>query len=85
MNRQPVAGEDHVGEATHGDRRVRPVEIAGCDVQPCGGTHVRRTGGIGAVRVAQVEKKGKHNRRVRIAFGQFQARLPCGCTLATLT
>jgi misacylated tRNA(Ala) deacylase len=29
---------------------------------------VRSTGEIGAVRVTQVEKKGKQNRRVRIAL-----------------
>jgi misacylated tRNA(Ala) deacylase len=52
-----------------GTGRVRLVEIAGYDLQPCGGTHVARTGEIGAVRVTQIEKKGKQNRRVRIAFG----------------
>jgi misacylated tRNA(Ala) deacylase len=51
-----------------GTGRVRLVEIAGCDLQPCGGTHVRHTGEIGTVRVTQIEKKGKQNRRVRIAF-----------------
>jgi len=51
-----------------GTGRVRLIEIAGYDLQPCGGTHVRRTGEIGAVRVTQIEKKGKLNRRVRIAF-----------------
>lgn len=51
-----------------GTGRVRLVEIAGIDLQPCGGTHVRRTSEIGAVRVTQIEKKGKQNRRVRIAF-----------------
>jgi misacylated tRNA(Ala) deacylase len=51
-----------------GTGRIRLVEIAGYDLQPCGGTHVRRTGEIGAVRVIQIEKKGKQNRRVRIAF-----------------
>jgi misacylated tRNA(Ala) deacylase len=51
-----------------GTGRVRLVEIAGLDLQPCGGTHVRRTAEIGAVRVTQIEKKGKQNRRVRIAF-----------------
>jgi len=51
-----------------GTGRVRLIEIAGYDLQPCGGTHVRATGEIGAVRVTQVEKKGKQNRRVRIAF-----------------
>jgi misacylated tRNA(Ala) deacylase len=51
-----------------GTGRVRLVEIAGFDLQPCGGTHVRRTGEVGAVRVTQIEKKGKQNRRVRIAL-----------------
>jgi misacylated tRNA(Ala) deacylase len=51
-----------------GSGRVRLVEIAGLDLQPCGGTHVRRTAEIGAVRVTQIEKKGKQNRRVRIAW-----------------
>ncbi|EDZ48464.1 alanyl-transfer RNA synthetase domain protein [Rhodobacterales bacterium Y4I] len=34
------------------------------DLQPCGGTHVRRTGEIGKIRLGKVEKKGKQNRRV---------------------
>jgi len=51
-----------------GSGRVRLIEIAGLDLQPCGGTHVRGTGEIGTVRVAQIEKKGKLNRRVRLAF-----------------
>ncbi|MGA7486984.1 MAG: alanyl-tRNA editing protein [Xanthobacteraceae bacterium] len=51
-----------------GTGRVRLIEIVGYDLQPCGGTHVRRTDEIGDVRVTQVEKKGRQNRRVRIAF-----------------
>ena len=51
-----------------GTGKVRLIEIVGFDLQPCGGTHVRRTGEIGAVRVTQIEKKGKQNRRVRISF-----------------
>lgn len=51
-----------------GTGRVRLVEIKGLDLQPCGGTHVRRTSEIGSVRVTQIEKKGKQNRRVRLAF-----------------
>jgi misacylated tRNA(Ala) deacylase len=51
-----------------GTGRVRLVEIAGLDLQPCGGTHVRATGEIGAVRVTQIERKGKQNRRVRLAL-----------------
>jgi len=51
-----------------GTGRVRLIEIAGLDLQPCGGTHVRSTAEIGVVRVTQVEKKGKLNRRVRLAL-----------------
>jgi misacylated tRNA(Ala) deacylase len=49
-----------------GSGRVRLVEIEGIDLQPCGGTHVARTGEIGPVAVTDIEKKGKQNRRVRI-------------------
>jgi misacylated tRNA(Ala) deacylase len=51
-----------------GSGKVRLVEIEGIDLQPCGGTHVAHTGEIGAVRVTAIEKKGKQNRRVRIAL-----------------
>jgi misacylated tRNA(Ala) deacylase len=51
-----------------GSGRVRLVEIEGIDLQPCGGTHVRRTGEIGAVVVTDIEKKGKQNRRVRMSL-----------------
>jgi len=51
-----------------GTGRVRLIEIANLDLQPCGGTHVHTTKEIGAVRVTQIEKKGKQNRRVRLAL-----------------
>jgi len=51
-----------------GSGRVRLIEIGDIDLQPCGGTHVRSTGEIGAVAVTDIEKKGKQNRRVRIAL-----------------
>ena len=51
-----------------GTGRVRLIEIANLDLQPCGGTHVRSVAEIGAVRVTQIEKKGKLNRRVRLAL-----------------
>ena len=38
------------------------------DLQPCGGTHVRNTSEIGNVLVTKIEKKGKLNRRIRVAF-----------------
>jgi misacylated tRNA(Ala) deacylase len=51
-----------------GTGRVRLVEIVDLDLQPCGGTHVRRTGEIGTIAVTDIEKKGKLNRRVRVAL-----------------
>jgi misacylated tRNA(Ala) deacylase len=54
-----------------GTGRVRLViigEDGAVDMQPCGGTHVRRTGEIGRVAVTRIEKKGKLNRRIRVSF-----------------
>ena len=51
-----------------GTGKVRLIEIAGLDLQPCGGTHVRTIGELGAIAVTGIEKKGKQNRRVRIAL-----------------
>lgn len=54
-----------------GSGRVRLVVIGeggAVDLQPCGGTHVKRTGEIGRVAVSKIEKKGKLNRRIRVAF-----------------
>jgi misacylated tRNA(Ala) deacylase len=36
------------------------------DLQPCGGTHVSRTGEIGPIRIQKIENKGKQNRRIII-------------------
>ena len=47
---------------------VRLIEIEGTDLQPCGGTHVARTGEIGGVRVGKIENKGARNRRVALNF-----------------
>ncbi|SIT00166.1 Ala-tRNA(Pro) hydrolase [Roseivivax lentus] len=55
-----------------GAGRIRLVRIgegdAQVDLQPCGGTHVARTGEIGALRLGKVENKGKQNRRVHISL-----------------
>ena len=40
------------------------------DLQPCGGTHVRRTAEIGRVEVTKLENKGKQNRRVYLVLGE---------------
>ena len=48
--------------------RIRLMEVEGIDLQPCGGTHVARTGEIGKVAVSKIENKGKRNRRVNVVF-----------------
>ena len=53
-----------------GSGRVRLMEIPGVDLQPCGGTHVGRTGEIGRLRVGKIENKGRHNRRINIHFDE---------------
>ncbi len=53
-----------------GGGRVRLLDIAGVDLQPCGGTHVGHTGEIGRVRVGKIENKGRHNRRINILFDE---------------
>jgi len=54
-----------------GTDRIRIVSIPGVDRQPCGGTHVARTGEIGPVVVSKIEKKSRSNRRVVVQFVQF--------------
>lgn len=51
-----------------GTGRVRLLEIAGVDLQPCGGTHVRNTAEIGPVEIGKIENKGRQNRRINLAF-----------------
>ena len=55
-----------------GAGRVRLIRIGAgneqIDLQPCGGTHVARTGEIGALAIGKVEKKGRQNRRINIGF-----------------
>lgn len=51
-----------------GTGRVRLMEIAGVDLQPCGGTHVRNTAEIGPIAVVKIESKGRQNRRIIVAF-----------------
>ena len=53
-----------------GSGRVRLMEIDGVDLQPCGGTHVGRSGEIGKLRVGKIENKGKHNRRINLHFDE---------------
>ena len=49
---------------------VRLLRIGEVALQPCGGTHVARTGEIGRVRVGKIEKKSRLNRRINIVFDE---------------
>jgi misacylated tRNA(Ala) deacylase len=51
-----------------GQGKVRLLDIAEIDLQPCGGTHVKNTSEIGPVEIVKIESKGKMNKRVNIAF-----------------
>jgi len=51
-----------------GTGRVRLLDIAGVDLQPCGGTHVRNTREIGPVVVQKIRSEGRRNKRVILAF-----------------
>ena len=53
-----------------GAGRVRLMEVAGIDLQPCGGTHIRNTAEIGPVAIGKIENKGRQNRRINIAFAE---------------
>ena len=54
-----------------GTGRVRLMRIGTdenlVDLQPCGGTHVSRTGEIGPMRIVKIENKGRQNRRIILA------------------
>ena len=50
-----------------GTGRIRMVRIGeNIDFQPCGGTHVKSTGEIGAIKIGKIENKGRQNRRINI-------------------
>jgi misacylated tRNA(Ala) deacylase len=61
MSVQPPRGAGRLRLMRIGDGET-PV-----DLQPCGGTHVARTGEIGRIAVVKIENKGKQNRRIIIA------------------
>lgn len=68
MDAQPELVKTLSVQPPRGQGRVRLVAIADTDLQPCGGTHVARTGEIGRVRISKIEKKGRQNRRVNVVF-----------------
>jgi misacylated tRNA(Ala) deacylase len=49
-----------------GIMHVRTVEIVGLDLQADGGTHVRNTSEVGAIRIADYKSKGAINKRIYI-------------------
>ena len=55
-----------------GAGKVRLIRIGNddeqIDLQPCGGTHVKRTSEIGKMYLGKMQKKGQLNRRVNINF-----------------
>src|SRR5947208_75842 len=51
-----------------GAGRVRLMEVAGIDLQPCGGTHIRNTAEIGPIKINKIENKGRQNRRINVQF-----------------
>ena len=48
------------------NNKIRLVKIGSIDLQPCGGTHVKKTKEIGNIRIGKIENKGKMNRRVNL-------------------
>lgn len=57
----------HPPRAAGDIRMIRIGDPEACiDLQPCGGTHVARTGEIGALRLGKIEKKGRMNRRIYV-------------------
>lgn len=68
LDAQPELVKTMSVQPPRGTGRVRLLKIDGIDLQPCGGTHVRNIGEIGAVRVLRIRSEGKRNRRVEIGF-----------------
>ncbi|MFD2741119.1 alanyl-tRNA editing protein [Sulfitobacter aestuarii] len=65
---QPRLARSLATPVTRGERKIRLVRIgdegAEIDLQPCVGTHVERTGEIGALRLGRIENRGADTRRV---------------------
>lgn len=59
-----------------GQGEIRTIAVAGVDLQPCGGTHLVRTGEIGPVKVSRIRSEGKRNKRVTIVLDGAADRAP---------
>jgi misacylated tRNA(Ala) deacylase len=70
LDAQPDLVKTMSVQPPRGQGKVRLLAIEDVDLQPCGGTHVANTGEIGRVKVAKIEKKSKHNRRVIVTFDE---------------
>jgi alanyl-tRNA synthetase len=73
--------EAGIRKAVEREGTLRAIEIDGCDRQPCGGTHVARTGQVGAILLRKVEKQKQYwrvefvcgHRALRASRGEFAA------------
>jgi misacylated tRNA(Ala) deacylase len=69
LDAQPDLVKTMSVQPPRGAGKVRLLRIGdNVDLQPCGGTHVKRTGEIGAIEIGKIEKKGRQNRRVNLRF-----------------
>jgi len=69
--------EAGIRKAVEREGILRAIEVEGFDLQPCGGTHVARTGQIGLLLLRKCEKV-KQNWRVEFVCGQRAARVARG-------
>ncbi|HUQ26940.1 MAG TPA: alanyl-tRNA editing protein [Usitatibacter sp.] len=70
MDARPELVRTMSAKPPRGVGRIRLLDIDGVDLQACGGTHVRNTCEIGALRVVKIEKKSARSRRVVLEFAQ---------------
>lgn len=76
LDRRPELVKTMSVQPPRGHGRIRLIQIDGVDLQACGGTHVARTGEIGPIQIAKIEKKGRQNRRVQLVFDQADLPVP---------
>jgi misacylated tRNA(Ala) deacylase len=68
LEAQPELVKTMSVQPPRGAGRIRLLKIPGIDLQPCGGTHVRNIGEIGAINVTRIRNEGKRNKRVEIVL-----------------